>query len=345
MSIERVKKGSSPTLLDASKANEVINSINSIANMTVERGEEEKFVFGLESSTLVIKERTDGEENELSGILVDGVEVSTPTIDFQGTDTNDDSNVKLTLNSGDEISAITFKAISLNGLAGVDAELFSDDESITFEVKDNKIDLKGFTLNGLKGDANLVSDDYDTVGITVEEEANEIKLKGHSLNGMGAVDVTLGSLNGGVVVETDVDNNQIKIKGTTINGLGARNFSLIGLDDSISIDTVDIEGTDNKQLQFRGLRMNGFGATNASVVAEGNGIEVSEAIDPNRIKIKGTTLHGMGARNLTLVGEEGISVRIDSDSGIIYIGMLGQYKDLVICENGEQKTIKVRVFQ
>ena len=39
--IKRLAKGSTPTLLETSKGNEVIDSINSIANMTIQKGDKD----------------------------------------------------------------------------------------------------------------------------------------------------------------------------------------------------------------------------------------------------------------------------------------------------------------
>jgi hypothetical protein len=39
--IKRLVKGSTPTLLETSKGNEVINSINAIANMTIQKGDKD----------------------------------------------------------------------------------------------------------------------------------------------------------------------------------------------------------------------------------------------------------------------------------------------------------------
>ena len=54
--IDRVSKGSSPTLLDASKANELIDKVNALSNVQVVRGGNDSFLVSNSNSILQLQD-------------------------------------------------------------------------------------------------------------------------------------------------------------------------------------------------------------------------------------------------------------------------------------------------
>jgi hypothetical protein len=56
--IKPVTKGGTPTLLDANKANELINAINALQNIQIRRGEYDDVVYGNSSIIIQIKKET-----------------------------------------------------------------------------------------------------------------------------------------------------------------------------------------------------------------------------------------------------------------------------------------------
>ena len=72
--IQKVQKGQTPTLLDADKANEIIESINAIQNMRVVRGGSDYFSSSKTSCVLTLSNHT--EESEQEGGSLDANEVN-----------------------------------------------------------------------------------------------------------------------------------------------------------------------------------------------------------------------------------------------------------------------------
>ena len=67
--IQRVTKGSSPTLLDATKANELIDKVNALSNVQVVRGGNDTFVVSETNSILQLSEHTqEGGGGEINAV-------------------------------------------------------------------------------------------------------------------------------------------------------------------------------------------------------------------------------------------------------------------------------------
>ena len=68
--IDRVKKGERPTLLEATKANEVIDAINALQNMTIEKADQDA-VYVTSSGVKIYYEGGDGGSGSVNGTGVD----------------------------------------------------------------------------------------------------------------------------------------------------------------------------------------------------------------------------------------------------------------------------------
>jgi hypothetical protein len=130
MKIENVQKGKRPTLLEADKANEVIDHVNSLSGTVVVRGgDADKFIFGKEKTTLQLQDFPSQDVD---------IESADQSVIITETDTGHD-----------------LKALTLNDLKAKDVDIVSNDLSIDIdEVNEQsdapQINLKGLTLNGIK---------------------------------------------------------------------------------------------------------------------------------------------------------------------------------------------------
>ena len=57
--IDPVTKGSTPTLLDAEKANEVITAINLLLKTKIQRGHQDQFHLASDGATITLADRAD----------------------------------------------------------------------------------------------------------------------------------------------------------------------------------------------------------------------------------------------------------------------------------------------
>ena len=73
--IQKVTKGQSPTLLDAEKANELIEAVNALQNMRVVRGGTDYFSSSNTSCVLTLSEHTEQSEQEGGSIDAEIVEM------------------------------------------------------------------------------------------------------------------------------------------------------------------------------------------------------------------------------------------------------------------------------
>lgn len=71
--IERVQVGSSPTLLDASKANQLIDKVNALSNMNIIRGGNDAFYVSDSNSVLSLSNHSQAVET--AGGSIDATEL------------------------------------------------------------------------------------------------------------------------------------------------------------------------------------------------------------------------------------------------------------------------------
>ena len=378
MKISKLKKGARPTLLETDKGNELIDHINSIAGMEVKRGStDDKFVFGVEKCTLHLQDfptNTSSSPGELQSqdesIRITEI-VNEPT-DIKGLTLNEikaedafivseDKSTKIVT----ENNEIDLKTLTLNGIKAEDANLRSMDNSTKVMRVGNEIDLKSLTLNDIKAkDATIP--ETDSVGV-ITTPANQIELKSLRINGIGKTDANIKSPDASIAVNTVA--NSINLKALTVNNIKATNATITNGNGGINVETqgknISISNTqketviqssdqtvgvlhqivnNQREYDLSALSLNGIADATATITG-GIGNQVVTDSQTNQITVNGISLNGLKAKAVSIVAGTGIDVTVgESNITISLEPEVKNYKDIIVCENGVQKTYKVRVY-
>lgn len=378
MKISKLKKGERPTLLETDKGNELIDHINSIAGMEVKRGStDDKFVFGVEKCTLHLQDfpsnsgSSSGElQSQDESIRI--TEFANEPTDIKGLTLNEIKAEDAFIVSDDKSTNIVtqnneidLKTLTLNGIRAKDAHLRSLDNSTKVTTVGDQIDLKSLTLNGIKAkDATIP--ETDSVGV-ITTPANQIELKSLRINGIGKTDANIKSPDSSVSVDTVA--NSINLKALTVNNIKATNATITNGNGGINVDTqgnsILISNTqketvissqdqtvgvfsqiinNQREYDLSALSLNGIADASATITG-GIGNQVVTDAQTNKITVNGISLNGHVAKAVSIVAGTGIDVTVGENSVVISLEPeVKNYKDIVVCENGVQKTYTVRVY-
>lgn len=194
---------------------------------------------------------------------------------------------------GNEVAFNDFYATTINNItisAGANNILMvSDDNSITIKTLGKRIDFK----------ANLpkVESPNNSIKVDVNQGANKIDLEGFTLNGLG-LNVGLSSNDGSIGFSTL--GNDISIKGVTVNGISGgsanNNVNIVGDPASnISVKTVGNEITIENDLDISSPN------NSINVVKNNNNYELT-GLSINGIKAENVLIGGAKGTKVDTVG-------------------------------------------
>lgn len=292
-----------------------------------------------------------------------GVNNANPEIHLKAITLNNIKAKNIILDSNDQsievdtdiaTNEIDLKGLTLNGIRKEDAEIISEDNSIEIDdarnlqnkevaLASNLVALKGFTLNGIKAkDANLDSDNETVIieEVDIDTDNPKLNLKSLSLNGIKA---TEGTVSGDGITTINTVNKDIQVYvPPPIKDISTAEVDFESENESVSF-TKKTENVD-----FKALRINEWGARDVNIESSNNTnqIEKKESIDGAgntiyKLQINGFDLNGIGANRATL--EVGTGLEINTAGQTITISIDGYWQDIVVCENGVQRTMKVLV--
>jgi hypothetical protein len=287
-------------------------------------------------------------EIRLLSLSLNGLKAKDATISSQ------DNSVVIVTN--EQEANIDLKALELNGIGGKNALLDSQNNSIsvsspinpkrTQPVQENQIDLKGMTLQNLGSkDVTLVSDDDSVSILRQKTDTNnpELDFKGLTLNDFKAEDVTIYSNSGIATVHTTPETNSIQVYvPPPIAGISTAGVDLVSENDSVEFTKKD------GNVDLQALRINEWGGRDINLESATGTIQVRkrESIDGlgktiYKLQLEGFDLNGIGHKRATL--EAGTGLKVETAGQTITVSLDGTWQDIVVCENGVQRTMQVLV--
>lgn len=229
----------------------------------------------------------------------------------------------------------------INSLSNTIIVRGGDTDKFIFGKEKTTIQLQEFPTSS---STDLASADESVLITEIDGEPTDLKVL--TLNDIKAKDVVLESENESTEVENiDIDGEEPKIdlRSLTLNEIKAKDAIITSEDTSTKIEVKEID-SENPKIDLKTLSLNQIFAEDAVLESKDASILVETKLADANVDLKGLTLNEFKAEDITITIGEGLKITKDVDAKTLHIEMEGSFKDIVVCEDGVQKTYKVRVY-